>query len=271
MKFLRLPLWVLLLWLSSMAFSQSEVHKPDARKPATGADQTAKEIILIGEFHGTEETPRLFRNLVTVAAREKNKRIGVGLELPIILQRLIDEAVKNNTKMDSFREQLLANPVWQKINDGRSSQAMLDLICDTLKLAELQKVSFFFFDTQINERNETMAQLIGQRVREQRNDVTFILTGNIHANKAPRHPGRPQIVPMGHWLEEQGFAVHAYDVRYSEGEAWACTPECGVHHLNRRIADSGALHQEGFDGILFVGPIHASPPAQDSLPLKGSQ
>src|SRR5215471_18857612 len=82
MKFLRLPSCALVLWLASMAFSQSEVHKPDAQKPATRADQTAKEIILIGEVHGTKETPRLFSNLVTVAAGEKNKRIGVGLELP---------------------------------------------------------------------------------------------------------------------------------------------------------------------------------------------
>lgn len=263
MKALHLPLCVLVLWLSSMAFSQSEVHQPDAQQPATRADQTAQEIILIGEVHGTKETPRLFSNLVTVAAREKNKRIGVGLELPILLQRLIDEAVKNNIKIDSFREQLLANPAWQKIDDGRSSEAMLDLICDTLRLAESQKVSFFFFDTQINERNETMAQLIGQRVRQQRYDVTFILTGNIHANKAPRHPKKTKTVPMGHWLEEQGFAVHSYDVRYSEGETWACIPECGIHHLK---AYSGAIDQEGFDGILFVGPIHASPPAHASTP-----
>ena len=78
----------------------------------------------------------------------------MGLELPIILQRLIDEAIKNKTEIGSFREQLLANPAWQQINDGRSSQAMLDLVCDALKLAESQKVSLFFFDTQINDRNE---------------------------------------------------------------------------------------------------------------------
>jgi hypothetical protein len=273
MKFLRLPLCVLVLWPSSMAFSQSEAQKPDAQKPATRADQTAKEIILIGEVHGTQETPRLFGNLVTVAAREKNKRIGVGLELPILLQRLIDEAVKNNTRIDSFREQLLANPVWQKIDDGRSSEAMLNLVCSSLQLAEAQKVSLFFFDTQNIERDQSMAQFIGQRVREQHYDVTFILAGNIHANKAPRHPRKTQVVPMGHRLEEQGLAVHSYDVGYSEGEAWICTPECGVHHLKgwSMTADPGAIDQQGYDGILFAGPIHASPPARDSLPLKGAQ
>jgi hypothetical protein len=118
----------LVLWLSSLALSQSEADKPDT---PTRADQSAKEIILIGELHGTEKTPRLCSNLVSVAAREKNKRIGVGLELPIILQQLIDKAVKDNA--DSFREELLAHRAWQKIDDGRSSQAMLDLICDMLK------------------------------------------------------------------------------------------------------------------------------------------
>jgi hypothetical protein len=252
-----------------MAFSQSET-----KKPAPRADQTAREIILIGELHGTQETPRLFSNLVTLAARDENKRIGVGLELPILLQRLIDEAVKKSTTIDSFREQLLAHPAWQKINDGRSSEAMRDLICDTLRLAERQKVSLFFFDTETADREEDMAQLIGRRAREQGYDVAFILTGNIHANKAAQHPMNKKIVPMGHRLEEQGFTVHSYDVGYSEGETWMCSrTECGVHHLKgwRTAADPDAIHGEGYDAVLFVGPIHASPPAHGSVPVKEAQ
>jgi hypothetical protein len=289
MKFLRFPLCVAVLVFSSVAFSQSEAHRPDAQagrdsqaafgrqgaeKPAAPADQSAQEIILIGELHGTQETPRLFSNLVTVAAGQENKRIGVGLELPIVLQRLIDEAVKNKTRIDSFREQLLAHPAWQKNNDGRTSQAMLELICDTLRLSESQRVSLFFFDTENIERDASMAQFIGQRVREQRYDTTFILTGNIHANKAARHPMKTKVVPMGYKLEEQGFAVHSYDVRYSEGDAWMCTPtECGVHHLGdwSMTTDSAAIHRAGYDGFLFVGPIHASPPAHASVPATGSQ
>jgi hypothetical protein len=53
MKFLRLSLCVLTLWLSGMAFSQPKAHKRDAQNPAMQTDQTAKEIILIGELHGT--------------------------------------------------------------------------------------------------------------------------------------------------------------------------------------------------------------------------
>lgn len=273
MKYLWLPLCVLALWPSRMAFAQSEPHKTDVQKPATGADQTAKEIVLIGEMHGTQETPRLFGNLVTVATIENSKRIGVGLELPIQLQRLIDEAVKSNAKIDSFRQQLLADPIWQKINDGRSSEAMLDLICHTLQLAESQKMSLFFFDTSNIERDASMGQFIGQYVREHGYDVTFILTGNIHANKASRHPLMAKVVPMGHRLQEQGFTVHSYDVGYSEGDAWSCGPECGVHHQKgwNMVADPAAKSQEGYDGILFVGPIHASPPARDSLSAKGAQ
>jgi hypothetical protein len=270
MKFLVLLLCVLPPEFSNMNFSQSAVLKPDSQKSAAPPkqDHTAQEVILIGEMHGTQETPRLFDNLVTVAAREKNKHVAAGLELPISLQPLIDEAVKKDLGIDSFREQLLGDPAWQKINDGRSSQAMLDLICDLLRLAESQKVSFFFFDTEINDRNETMAKVIGQRAREQHYDATFILTGNIHANKAAHHPGRRQIVPMGHFLEEQGFAVHSYDVRYAEGETWACMPQCGVHHLE---AYPVGIDLEGFDGTLFVGPVHASPPVQSEKPTKAEK
>lgn len=280
MKFVRLPLCVLLLWLPSAAFSQSDMHKSDAQKAATQADQTAKEIVLIGEIHGTQEMPRLFSNLVTVAAREKNQRIGVGFENPIQLQPLIDEAVKNNMKINSFRQQLIANPIWQQLNYGTSSEAMLDLICDMLRLAQSQKLSLFFFDTHFNnpknDRDEKMAQFIGQRARAQNYDMTFILTGDVHANKASQDPWGMKIVPMGHWLVEQGFAVHSYDMRYGDGETWDCilppgatnisasTPECGVHPMK---ADSDAIDQ-GYDGLLFLGPVHASPPAHGSIPLK---
>lgn len=275
MQSLRLALGIMLLSLSSMGFSQSDAHKPDTQTLAvTRADQSAKEIILIGEVHGTQETPRLFENLVAVAAREKSKRVGVGLELPVVLQRLVDEAVKNNTTIESFREQLLAHPAWQKINDGRSSEAMLELICNTVRHAESKKLSLFFFDTETPDREEAMARVIGEHAREQRIDVTLVLTGNIHANTAPRHPGKKQIIPMGHRLEEQGFAVHSYDVGFSAGEAWLCTPtECGIHHLNgwRMKGDSPAIEAEGYDGILFVGPVHASAPAHPAVRAKEGQ
>ena len=266
MKFLRLPLYVLLLWLSGTALSQSELPKADAKKPATQS-----EIVLIGEMHGTQETPRLFGNLVTVAAGEKGKRVAAGLELPIAVQSLIDESVKKNTDIDSFRQQLFAHPAWQKLQgyqDGRGSQAMLDLICDLLRLAQSQQISFFFFDTEVAERNETMAKAIAQRARDQHYDVAYILVGNIHANRASHHPGRPKIVPMGHFLEDEGFTVHSYVVRYGEGETWACMPECGVHHLE---ASPAGTAPPGFDGILFVGPVHASPIAHGPAPAKGGQ
>lgn len=251
--------------LRSAFFAGRMGWRESAEKPAPQAGQTAPEIVLIGEMHGTEETPRLFGNLVTVAAGEKSKRISAGLELPISMQRLIDEAVKKNLDTGSFRAQLLADPAWQKIDDGRTSQAMLALICDLLRLAQSQQISFFFFDTQVAERNETMAKLIGQRAREQHYDVTFILAGNIHANRAPHHPGRPKIVPMGYFLEEQGFTVHSYVVRNGEGETWACMPECGVHHLE---ASPTGTPPPGFDGTLFIGPVHASPVARSEKSTK---
>lgn len=273
MNFLRLRQFALVPCLLSMVFAPIAAQQPDARKPATHTDQSTQEIILIGEMHGTQETPRLFRNLVAVAAGEKNKRIGVGLELPTALQAHLDEAVKKNTRIESFGEQLLADPAWQKFanfKDGRSSQAMMDLISNMVQLAQSQRVSFFFFDTQVTDRDETMAKFIGQRVREHGYDETFILAGNIHANRASRYPGMKKrtIVPMGYKLQEQGFAVHSYDVRYSEGETWACMPECGIHHLQAYPVE---IDQQGYDAVLFVGPVHASEPVHESAPAKGVQ
>jgi hypothetical protein len=278
MNFRLLPLYVLALAISAMAFAQSEAQKPatqkdEAQKAAAPSAQSAGEIILIGEIHGTQETPRLFGNLVTVAAGETNGRIGVGLELPITLQALVDEAVRNNATIDSFRGQLLAHPDWKKINDGRSSQAMLDLISNLLRLAQSHKLALFFFDTQINARDDTMAQYIGQRARAQHYDLTLALAGNVHANKAPHHPLLTKTVPMGYRLVEQGFVVHSYDVGFSDGEAWACTPQCGVHNMGdwNAVPDPSAKSQQGYDGVLSAGTVHASPIAHESGPAKAGQ
>jgi hypothetical protein len=45
----------------------------DAQNPAMQTEQTAKEIIVIGELHGTEEIPRLFNSLVSVAAKGRQQ------------------------------------------------------------------------------------------------------------------------------------------------------------------------------------------------------
>jgi hypothetical protein len=222
--------------------------------------KSPRSIVLVGEVHGTKEIPLLFANMVRVNVAAANGRIGIGLELPTLLQPIVDDAVRTPVSRDVLRSRLLRNAIWQSLNDGRSSEAMLELVLDMAELAQLPNVSLFFFDTQVNERDDTMARLISERVQQGGYELTLILTGNIHANKAPQFPRHPSIVPMGWKLGQRGFRVHSFDVRYGEGEAWVCIPDCGIHHL--KGATAIASSQSGYDGTLYVGPISASPPAR---------
>lgn len=222
--------------------------------------KSPRSIVLVGEIHGTREIPLLFANMVKVNVAATKGRIGIGLELPAALQPIVDDAVRTPVPRDVLRSRLLRDATWQSLNDGRSSEAMVELVLDMAELARLPNVSLFFFDTQVNERNDTMARLISERVQQGGYELTLILTGNIHANKAPQFPPHPQIVPMGWKLGQRGFRVHSFNVRYGEGDAWICIPDCGIHHLEARTAITSS--QSGYDGTLYVGPISASPPAR---------
>jgi hypothetical protein len=228
-----------------------------------GAIPPQQTILLVGEMHGTVEIPRMFSNLVKVAAAGAGKSIGVGLELPLALQPIIDDAVRKHFSREVLRERFTAAPEWQKINDGRTSEAMLDLICDIATTAAPSQVSLFFFDTQVRDRNQTMAEHIATRLRERDYALTLILTGNIHANRAQHHPGFPSIQPMGWSLAQKGFVVRSFDIHYSGGNTWACIGTCGFHQLKAygMKDERPTPPDEGFDDILFVGAINASPPA----------
>lgn len=229
-------------------------------------------MILVGEMHGTNEGPRMFGNLVKAASASEEKPIGVGLEWPVELQPILDDAVRERASCSAFRQRLTAAPAWEKFaqfKDGRSSEAMLDLLCEMVALGGRSRVAVFFFDTHLfatrfDDADEKMAQAIAAHVRKQRLGLTLVLTGNIHANRAPHVPGRPAIRPMGWFLAKQGFVVRSFDTRYNDGDTWACIGPCGVHHLTGNAMRDGkpVPPAEGYDDTLFLGTITASPPVK---------
>lgn len=210
----------------------------------------------------------MFANLAKVIAAAARKPVGVGFEWPVALQPIIEDVARQHASRDTCRQHLMAASEWKKFadyKDGRSSEAMIDVICELASQGDSIHVSVFFFDTEKPERNETMAQAIARRIRSRKYAMTLILTGNIHANRAPHVPGRSSIQPMGWFLSKQGFGVHSFDTRYNDGETWACIGTCGVHHLIGNAMREGkpVPPSEGYDDTLFLGPITASPPAKE--------
>jgi hypothetical protein len=181
----------------------------------------------------------------------------------VSLQPVLDQSVKERATCEQLRDRLFQSASWQKLNDGRSSEAMLELLCSVAALAEQSKVTLFVFDTEIKERNETMAHAIVSTLQQLKSAQALILTGNLHASTAKDIPGFSSFHPMGWWLLQEGFRVRSFDVRYEAGEAWVCIPECGVHKLRGVIATPAmeAAQHIGYDDVIAVGHISASPPA----------
>src|SRR5207253_1601063 len=83
--------------------------------------------ISLGEMHGTVEAPRAVADLALLAARA-GYDIEVGLEISTAEQPAFDRYLESSGQ-PSERAALLAGAHWHaEFPDGRSSEAMLDLI-----------------------------------------------------------------------------------------------------------------------------------------------
>ena len=227
-----------------------------------GKPNAQTTITLIGELHGTVEMPRTFADLVKSESAKSRKPIAVGLELPLPLQPVLDQAVRERAHCEQVHQRLFQSESWRKINDGRSSEAMLQLVCDLVALAESAKIKLFVFDTEVAERNETMAAAIAAKVDSLKVKQVFILAGNLHASTVRDIPRYTSFHPMGWWLTQNGYQVRSFDIIYGAGDAWICTPECGIHHVNSRLPVPGNIPKHiGYDDVITLDHISASPPA----------
>lgn len=104
---------------------------PPGCQPLPGADllwsKPGARFMLLGEMHGTAETPALFRDLVC-AAHSSKRPLVVGLERSVREQSALD-AFLAPSHHEAATAALLAESGW-RVFDGRSSRAMLGLLED---------------------------------------------------------------------------------------------------------------------------------------------
>lgn len=260
---------------------------PAAAAPNLGADACGPEIagadgviapgaiVMLGEMHGSREIPGFTGNLACRAALAGHTVI-VGLEIPRVEQAAIDRFLASNGSPRD-REALVRGPHWQRTEqDGRSSQAMVDLIerVRTLRQQGLAAEVLAFDNEKYgawNDRDAGMAQTILERAAAAPASFVVTLTGNLHNRITPGLPWDQSLVPMGVHVKAGHARTLSLDVRYEGGTIWSCEPErgCGAHALEtkdqpydgRAIDTSEAARRPGNDGVFFVGTLSASPPA----------
>lgn len=231
--------------------------------------------LIVGETHGSNETPAAFLDLVCDAL-EHGKRVTVALERSSSEQELLDRVLTDPDSTHAVKD-LLRQWDWREALDGRSSKAMLQLL---LALRDLHlshpQLSIVAFDTSTPNdnsaaRDEAMGKTLLSLRKKKPNDLILMLTGDAHASEKP----------VSDWGYNPAAAYLPADERLSleaksnGGASWVWTSTgCGPTNLgtpskNRPreiVLDPKLSHFETVDGILSLGvPTTASPPAVGEL------
>lgn len=234
--------------------------------------QPGLRFVIVGEMHGTAETPAIFGDLVC-AARRTQRPIIAGVELRD--QDAIDVFMGSGNHEAAIHD-LLSTREWSQ-SDGRTSRAMLILLEElrTLKLEGVVSGIVAFSQTQQGESDgkgeERMASALLSAANLHPNALVIALTGNVHACKKT-------LPEIGSYPLMASFLPSAETVSLfvtdRGGEGWTCQSNgCGPHsfHSSRGLKrgitlSQSALPLPGYDGVLSTGlKATASSPAIGKL------
>jgi hypothetical protein len=243
--------------------------------PVPGADQIwskpSLHWVFIGEYHGSNETPAAFRDLVCDAIAQ-GKHVTVALERPTSEQAAIDNMLTSKD-VAAAQESLLRLPRWKEGMDGLASEAMLRLLVSLRELRrphpDLKVVAFDapYTGTAPGARDEALGHALLLLRPAKPNDLVLILTGNLHSLQASkRYDVAAMYLPPKEILSL--LVTDSGGETWSESNAGGCGPSKGGVvdkdpnrpygiFLDPSLAPFGKV-----DGILSLGiPLTSSAPA----------
>ncbi len=267
---------VALQFLLAMELAINAAGAMASCSPIPGADQiwTKPSVhwVFIGELHGSNETPAVFRDLVCDAIAQ-GKHVTVALERPTSEQAALNN-ILTAKDLSTAQELLLRLPGWKEGMDGRASEAMLRLLVSLRELRRLQpdlRVVAFdapYTGTTPGARDEALGHALLSLNTAKPHDLVLILTGNIHAMQAPQ---------FGYDLAAMYLPpkeILSLEVTDRGGESWtqskggACGPsKGGVRDKDAKrpygiFLDASLAPFGKVDGILSLGvPLTSSAPA----------
>lgn len=230
-----------------------------------------RQILAVGEWHGTVEFPALIGRLVD-AATDRGLAVTVGLEIPC-----------SETPGE-------LGPFWARrpeFQDGRSSRAMAGLVDHLVaRRAAGNDVEIVFMDGPWvapgspvpmewlhlveQRRDEVMANSVLNAAAARPRSLTLILAGNQHTRTdggSGDGSGQPA---LGYYLRRWHPDLVALLARGSGGEAWMLSGEAEIGGAPRPIPDDADLSPgaawadrpgpDGHHGYVHLGRLTASPP-----------
>jgi hypothetical protein len=235
-------------------------------------------VLLLGEIHGTVESPAFVAALLCQAAAA-GRAVTLALELPDTQNDPL-AAYLASAGAPSDRQKLLAQPPWQaQYQDGRTSAAVLSLIDEVRRLRSTgASVEVLLYDPDghgsARQRERQMAERLERALQAAATDLFVVLTGNLHSRLIRGTRWDPQHRPMGYllaqWMPERRIISLA--ISHAGGTVWICTSsksvDCGGVAVTgggmgprNSIQWVGELSETGHHGVYFVGQVSFSPPA----------
>ncbi len=205
--------------------------------PVPGADrlwQPTTRWVIVGEMHGTNETPDAFANLVCLAATT-GRPVTVALEYSGDGQSVINTYLASDGNAQA-RSALLTLPLWNaEMQDGRGSVAFLRLWDRLRRMKQAGKITgVVASDVGTStppgqERNAWMAKA-WTAIPEPDHGIVLALVGNVHAMRKPIAFLADTIIPAGSLMPaKQTITVNVVG---SGGKAWNCQTDGCIEHDN---------------------------------------
>jgi hypothetical protein len=208
----------------------------DAAIQRIACQAVKRRLLIVGEIHGTQETPAFVAALVQAAS--KNRPVRIGLEWPAWMHDYVTAYLASQGTMDD-RKTMLRMGYWKAMPDGRSSEAMVDLV-DALRNLRQQgrDIDIFLMEPNIPT---TPADLQSDSLTWKENGMVKALRtaldtapsdalvvaymGNYHSRyiKDTNHP-QPSVLQQV--IDEHPLYIAA---DADAGSAWFCQSGCGPH------------------------------------------
>lgn len=193
--------------------------------PVEGFDAISeKSIIILGDYHGTNEPPRLVSDLAcNFRKRTDRGTVLVALELPTYF----NEYFEANDAASLARAS--RDPFWAEFKDGRHSLAMQRLVA-VLQQESIRTGRIRLIAVQQPPIDSEGPKILSDAIRRLEPVKTVVLVGNAHARKKRFAPAG--VDPFGMRLAGMGYSVVSLDIKPGGGTAWFCKQgACGTHVL----------------------------------------
>jgi hypothetical protein len=170
---------------------------PQSCRPPAGTDvllEMPQRYVVLGESHGTAEAPAAFAEMVCAAA--ERGPVTVALELPTAMQARLDaflSAADESAALKALANTPLMDP---RMADGRSSQAMLDMMLSVRELrVEGRDVAFHAFQPsrprppELNQawRELDMGHALAGAAYARPNSKVLVLVGSLTPESRDSH------------------------------------------------------------------------------------